>query len=64
MADKLSTIGVLVKTARKSARLTLPQVIANLLGEDCGNNLKLDLEKSAIASIFVLRSPKINPPQI
>lgn len=41
MADALSTTGVLVKTARKSAQLTLPQATANLLGEDCGNNLKL-----------------------
>ena len=46
MADALSTTGVLVKTARKSAQLTLPQATANLLGEDCGNNLKLFWEKS------------------
>ena len=46
IADEPSTIGVLVKTARKSARLTLPQAIANLLGEDCGNNLNHFGEKS------------------
>lgn len=48
MADELGTIGVRVKTARKSAKLTLPQATANLLGEDCGNNLKFNLEKSVL----------------